>query len=403
MITFSDRLKFSRMLEDKHSIFRQFWDIGALQFSDKVKTACISFDKTGKELNFVCNKKFWDSLDDYTKVFITSHEMLHVLLNHGKRMLIHKNDENSNIAMDLVVNHMLINKFNFNRELLSFDWREYCWVDTVFEDVPPDNKSYEYYYNIIPDDVNLNLMDDHGIMSIGGEIVNDHEDILKELGENLDSSDFDDTLRGLLQDFSVGDGIGEWVDIHPPKLEIKRKWEKVLKPTSKKTVYGFNTFESWVRTNPRIQLDEDIFIPTDVTMESYFVKYEMTDVWLFLDCSGSCSKYQNRFITASKTLNAHKFNCRYFTFNTDCKEIPNSFSKIYANGGTNFKCIESSIQNIINAEAVKYPYVFVITDGETSEEVSPQFPDKWHFFLTENPKTDKIHKMSTIHRLNDFE
>src|SRR3546814_18475794 len=51
-------------------------------------------------------------------------------------------------------------------------------------------------------------------------------------------------------------------------------------------------------------------------------------------------------------------------------------------GGTRFDIIEKNIQKIMGIEKSAYPEgVFLITDGVGSS-VTPEFPDRWHWFLT---------------------
>lgn len=428
MVEFEDRLEIARLLERSHSIFRQFWDIGTptLTNSAGMDSACVAFDKEGNNVAFLWDETFWGKLDLYTRAFIAGHEMLHVILNHGKRMLTHKDDKRSNKAMDIVVNHLLVNDFGFEREKLCIDWEKYCWVDTLFslENQPADNKSYEFYYNLLKEheDDGMQgggqLMDNHGVAIDGldGKLSpNDMSKIAGDLQEYLSASDFDKKLKDIIDEHGeeddqklAGKGIGAWVDIHGKlKRKIIRKWETIVSPTRKRRVYDFHTFDTWIRDNKRMsdfmEDEPDIFLETEVNMEGYHFQKKYIDVWFFLDYSGSCKSLAPRFISAATSLDLNKFKVSTFTFDTECKQVEGDFRKIFGGGGTNFTCIEEKIQSKIQDDEVPHPEaVFIITDG-FGTNVSPERPERWHWFLTEYHTVDHIPSASKQYSLNDFE
>jgi predicted metal-dependent peptidase len=92
------------------------WELGKPVFTNVIDIAAVSFDEQGDVLLFSFNPDFWDKLSVYERQFIISHECLHVILNHGLRVFNAKNKDFANIAADIVVNHMLVNKFAFLRE-----------------------------------------------------------------------------------------------------------------------------------------------------------------------------------------------------------------------------------------------------------------------------------------------
>lgn len=427
MITFEDRLEIAKVLENSNSLFRQFWDIGTptlTKSTQLTKTACVAFDLKGNNIAFLWNEDFWNSLDVYTRAFIAGHEMLHVLLSHGRRMLLRKDDEKSNGALDIVVNHLLVDGFGFDREKLCIDWTKYYWVDTVFKDdvIPPTNKSYEHYYNLMNSPENRSdggkgkeLMDGHGVEfnDEDGICPNAQSKICEELSEFLTVDDFDDTVKDVIKEHGeqeldprAGTGIGAWIDFNPspPKKTIK-KWEKILKPTRKRLVYDYNDCNSWIRENKRLapflEEDTDIFLETEVEMESYYYEKKAVEIWFFLDYSSSCVEYYDRFYNAVTTLNQNKFDVKKYTFDTKAVELTNP-NKIYGGGGTKFQCIEDKILEDIS-KGSEYPEsVFIITDGYGGK-VKTRHPERWHWFMTDRSTDKHIPQESTTYKLKDFE
>ena len=123
--------------------------MGKPVFSDQIDTAAVKFNKHGQFIEFIFNKKFYDSLDLKNKLFVICHEALHLILNHGLRGKDSNNRTAANASMDVVVNHLLVNKFGFIREKIK-DQDKYCWVDTLFKNKKniSSDESFEFYYNL---------------------------------------------------------------------------------------------------------------------------------------------------------------------------------------------------------------------------------------------------------------
>jgi hypothetical protein len=144
-------LSISRALMQHHAIFDRMWGMGKPVFTDKIATAAVYFDKVGESIEFKLNPDFWKTQTDVQKQFVISHECLHVILYHGIRTctLTESEAKNANLALDIIVNHALVDRFGFKREEIDPE-NKYCWVDTVFKDNPPESgKYYEYYYNLL--------------------------------------------------------------------------------------------------------------------------------------------------------------------------------------------------------------------------------------------------------------
>jgi len=403
----------SQILEEHHSLFYQFWSLGKPVFVDNIKTAAVCFDKTGAVLQFCFNRKFWNSCDKYERAFIIGHEALHVIFNHGYRAFDLKNKDIANIAADLVVNHTLVDNFNFDRSKLKFD-KDLCWVDTIFK--PKDNiaagLSLEEYIIILNKliktiDVSIGSIDDHsGLPNITSE---QFQDIIEQLDEKMTPEE-KESIQGVLEDKTEGPpggkfagvGTGGWSFVNVGKVKKKQKWETVIKKWSQKYNDDTDDVEQWTRKNRRIFLFDsgNILLPSEIEHDK--TTEGKINVFFFQDTSGSCWHLKDRFFKAARSLPEERFNVRMFCFDTNVFETDINSNKIYGGGGTSFSIIESRIQKLIRDEKINYPEaVFVISDGYGTT-VNPQFPKKWYWFLSVN-YTHCIPKESNIFMLQNYE
>lgn len=216
--------RISYALEDFHGVFYQMWDMGYPHLTFEIPTAAVRFDKEGNQIEFMFSPIAWQKLDLYTKAFVVAHECLHAMLNHGIRSKDCPIPHLANVALDIVVNHMLINKFGFNRASLDLsplvegvkdengnqvphknergDDIVLCWIDTVFGSRQGEikrNKPFEYYYALLEENVVVVPMCGGGGKgnckyrikgggeggdgeAMGGQVLDDHE-FLKDFGE----------------------------------------------------------------------------------------------------------------------------------------------------------------------------------------------------------------------------
>lgn len=202
-----ERAKMARALEKHHAVFERIWRISRILMTDhpKLPTAGVLFNKEGKCVDFVVNKKFWESLNHTNREFVLCHECMHISLNHG-----HRTQEMNksfakivNWAQDVVINHGLVNLYGFNQDEIDpvrvvmvpkmefkqdeegngvfrpvldedgevireeklddegkpIESRGYCWVETCFPDSSeeiPDDENFEYYFNRLKEDMDGN-------------------------------------------------------------------------------------------------------------------------------------------------------------------------------------------------------------------------------------------------------
>lgn len=395
-------------MEHHHALFYKLWELGYPIFTDSVETAAVQLNGANV-VNFLFNPDFWSSLTDYERQFVICHECLHVILNHGVR--VKKMTDTVNQALDVVVNHTLVNRFGFDRSKLSMG-KSLCWVDTIWPGQNmPDNESFEYYIQRFPKNGSkAELLDSHeGLDGISGEALNE---VLKSLGKSL--SDLEKQSLGDLIEKHFAQEEGEnttqeagtsagssWLIVQPPVIR-KKKWESIIKKWSKKYDRAeFNDIEQWARINRRFAaLTDDLLLPTE--MEEEHEEEGKIKVWFFQDTSGSCRNLAKRFFAAARSLNPKRFDVKMCCFDTKVYETTLESGKLYGFGGTYFHILENYVQAETKKNNEKYPEaIFVITDGYGSS-IQPEQPKSWYWFLS-TKFSNYIPKECNIFNLKDFE
>lgn len=463
----------SRKLEDKHSVFYKFWEVGKPYFTYMAATAAVAFDaKTGQYVSFVFNPEFWKWLgekkdektgkvktDSYSRLFVIGHEMLHLILRHGLRTKDCDNHIMANICLDVVVNHLLVDKFGFDRKKVKGS-EEVCWLDTVFTKengytgpVPEKNKAFEYYYLLAKKyfpksgggkgekgegqgqgqkgdgqgEGMPQLVDNHDGLS-----PEDVDELLKEMNETL-SDEEKKELQGMIEEHCQADdggpdhkgekgngadgakggkeagksGQGIWTFANVGKVKTKKKWETVIKKwASMKMSVQMRDTEQWARVNRRFVAVEQqtggLMIPTEMETEDRFEDEDMIEVILFQDTSGSCAHLVDRFFKAGLSLPPERFKVTYCGFDTSVYEVDVKNRKLRVGGGTSFSILEAYVQKKIkDGTFKKYPTCFCITDG-AGDTINPEKPELWYFFLSENYRSC-IPEKCNILMLRDYE
>lgn len=378
-----------------HDIFLSLWKMGKPSFTQSVDTAAVTFDEQGNCLSFLFNPEFWDSIDSYTKSFIICHECLHVILNHGYRM---KSCDSllANYALDVAVNHMLVNSFGFDRNRVN-NAESLCWVDTVFKDkVVPDDKNFEYYYMLLEDELGnmpkfeFVLVDSHTglpIDNIARKLMGDKWEEDYDLGDEIigelpvdDPGGFGSPGEALVE----GNYQKTFID---KKEQAKEFWNKILKSMEKKIVSKTNT-QFTFRNRRFSTLDKSFLLPSDFEVETKVLK---ADVYMFLDCSGSCAHLCSSFFDLANSIDKEKYNVKLFSRTTAVNElIKKSETEWFAprvGGSDDYRCIEKYIQGQLNKKKIdKYPIVVHFTDGHDCSGimVNPARPDMWYWLLSTN-------------------
>ena len=428
-ISSEEWLEISLALEPHHAVFYKVWQMGKPVFNEKIETAAVQFDENGDFIWFHFNPTFWKRMQFKDKLFVICHEALHIVLNHGIRTKdAGMNHRATNVALDIVVNHSLVNNFGFTRTNIEGQ-EDYCWVDTVFagrKSLPPDNEMYEYYYNLFDkvygdfgmgegDGDGPGLVDEHDMM---GEESGNWGKVIDKLNESLSEEEKESLKQTVNKHFEkekpnkkdpqkntpAGTGTGgQWVFAGVTKVKKKKKWETVIKKWSKKyLIEKDRDHEQWARINRRmVMLPKDMFLPTEMEIDDDREKTRIK-VWFFLDTSGSCWGLKDRFFTAALSLPTERFDVRLFCFDTTVQETTLESRKIYGGGGTSFSILEAEIQKELQKGGHYPEAVFVITDGY-GDQIKPAHPNKWYWFITAGGTQNYIDKTCNFFRLEDFE
>lgn len=410
-------------LQQYHSLFYQLAVVGEPVITDAVPTAAVSFDRAGNFLSFLFNPDFLEKLSWEEIKFICCHEMLHILLEHGIRARDNKlNREIANIAMDVVINHSLIDNFGFLRgdlQYLDSDDCGICTIDRTFKDIDPktgpilEDRNFEYYYNKIAQNAekmevagvfsgpNNGALDDHGSLpqmtkeefeKMLEEALGDKEKA-KELAEKLQESNSKEAGKG------PGAELFNAAYKYAPK---KRRWESIV-ASIRKTKIRMGEIDEYQWSNPdrRFATMPHTFLLPSVN-DTETEGPTKWDLWLFQDVSGSCVSYYERFVKAARSIPTDVFNVKFHVFDDGVKEVSLKQDRYPCGGGTCFDTIEKYILKNSVKKGLRYPrLVFIITDGYGTT-VNPQQPKNWFWFLTENYK-EYIPKDSKSFLLNDFE
>jgi len=443
--------RISNDLDEYHALFHMLWKMGRPTFSTAVPTACVSWDREFRRPRWMFNPDFWLSLDHYNRVWVIAHEMLHLVLNHGARFKDAEAQNVVNVATDIVINHMTVNKFGFHRSKIK-NADNYCWVDTTFKKQDPanpisDDKHVEFYLKklekMIPPDMEISIgpgsgqpgdgegsggmpstVDDHDSMPS----AKDAKEFFKEVDDGLtpeEKADIRDVIEKHYQpdekDGKSGDGksdevnqtrgdsgTGAWtfIDIDRKKIKKKRKWETViLEWCRKKLRPEIKGVERWGRKHRRMSAIDSgrLRLPSEMDVDSFIVEKYKLRLLFFLDVSGSCSSMSERFFKAALSLPEDRFETEFFCFNTQVFPVDKEERKLKVGGGTSFDIIEDAVQKWSAENKSKYAdAVFIITDGY-GNNVSPEKPERWFFFLSNFHSLHCIPAESHTFMLSDYE
>lgn len=406
MISDDEYLDLLQSLERHHAIFYQLWEMGRPVFTEAVDTAAVSFDLQNQHLAFKFNPRFWENLDEYSRLFVIAHEALHVLLNHGRRSASPETDADArdlNVAMDVTVNTQLITSFGFRRECLHERiGRAGCFKDTVFgHDHDVRFNHFEHIYRQIAtvdvEQLELWCFDDHdGLDDIPDEFV----DELCDRATRRMSPGEAEQLNEALDDSSAGDYTPTATMVAPDEpAEVNEKWAEVIDRWVERNEPTDEIEERWERPSRRLQsLGGSLMLPREEIIESF----DKPRAVFFVDTSGSCHKFARRFMRCVDTIPHHLFDVDLYCFDTLVYPIDLDDRRLRGFGGTSFHPLEYQLKKEAR-RGTEYPQgVFVLTDGWGSP-VEPAHPGRWHWFLTEDGTDRYIPAESQQYWLADFE
>ncbi len=379
-------------LEGYHDIFSTLWEMGMPVFTDSVSTAAIVFSSSGEPIQFLFNPEFWAELPGYDREFVVCHEMLHVILNHGFRSVSLPEQNVANVAADLTVNHLLVSRFGFVRELLR-DWESLVWVETVFRDsssIPPSTLTFEEFYELIRRSFRVRycrLADEHLFLpgTNSGSLSNPRaakevDALLQDLGSVLLEDLAAQLGREAEKTVQRGDDIvGLTMKVAQP-VPPKIPWEAIVrrrcKPSSEPRVVP-----GWVLPDRRFTAVTGILPPGFSTLTGRHHEKRRQKCVFFLDASGSVWDLRDRFFAVAASLPEKEYEVVLCSFDCSVYLLDIKKPEVKGGGGTSFAILEKWIVSKLGGA---YPdVVFVLTDG-MGDVVRPKLPERWHWPLTMN-------------------
>jgi hypothetical protein len=396
-------------------------DMAVPEFSKEIDTACVIFNGDNENYKFLINEEFWNKLNFFSKSFLISHEIMHVLLKHGKRgkQFLNSIDEKNkshnllNVCMDISINEILLRELDFTKDLLNFP-QDGCFVNTVFKpnDILNENivddESFDYYYHLYTKLYGLKepppTLDDHSTFSSENKPSNkkDNETDFDDAEQSNEEDIIDSLLEGE-EDFFSSDSHGSEEEASH-SINIKSKsledYFKISIKSSSKMKIKYKEKHVWHGYNRRISpimssIDPKISIPS--TMKQPNNKKEKHKILIYLDTSYSCFQESNNLLTLAANLPDSKFDIQLFSFSNSVQEVKQDKYNTYTlsnKGATNILAVCNHANNLLSNE--KFDAVFVLTDAEfLSLKISDFFDyKKWFFFII--PFPNRPHITNTI-------
>jgi len=432
-------------LEKYETIFCEIFRYGEPQFTYDIPTAALQF--VGKDLTplkFIFNPDFWDSMTKYQRAFVVCHECLHSILEHGKRAryLMSKNIPMPilNVAMDLAINHLLVNAFGFERDKLGafgssgkvdpnvdpnvvkddseedHKLGQGCWVNTVFDRPVPDNMSFEeYYQELLKGDNNLSkfMCDVHWFMSNDGSGVKLEdlpESIANSIREQMKEASSEKSEKSLKDKIEQSQGCGSTGDFfvevnRAKKVRASKKWERIINYYKRKGRDVADDLQ-WIKQSKLASyFPKNIALPHDDATEDPNFSKKRIRIALFLDVSGSCTEYKTHFLRGAESIPDKRFDKKMFVFADSCAEMKKGQNQYNVGGGTVFDSINHKVNELVRDH--KAPdLIFVITDGQSSGDYANYaLANKYNWFIIDGESHNAGYKEGlpgTTHNLEDF-
>jgi predicted metal-dependent peptidase len=386
-------------LKAYHPIFSYFFGMSYVDWDKTIPTACIEFDReSGAPLGYKINPVFFDGLNDITKKFVIIHETLHVILNHGYRsrgLDKQYNSSDINKAMDIVINHMIVNNFGIVRSQIN-DWEKWCWVDTVFDEPLAtnlsDKLSFQTYLRYMKENETNSPENtgDHSNLP-GFDIKGDVEKMVEEAIENTsgiggegNEEEYNSTVREAEQKFREGEnnnyGVGGNFSIRIGKklttsVKPSQKWVEVVKTLSGR---GKDKDLNWAkRHRNHTLLPRDIILPKEDVGENFGRKRKII---VYVDVSYSCKDLFEYFHSVARSIPKKWFKMQSNVFSNNVIEVDYNKHIDVIHAGTNIQAVIDDANDINQID-----HVFVITDMEFDESAlnNIKLPKNWSFFYPE--------------------
>lgn len=402
-------------LQKYHSIFKKVVEVSHIKFVDTpaMPTACIYHRKGDGVPTIMINETFWKELSTTRRLWVITHECLHSLLGHcGVRSLGAKDHATANKMQDNIINQMTVEKFGFKRSEIDPE-NIFCWFDRYFDKSVPTHLPFEHYYMLMeqnPNGGNGVLPQGNGN---GGEVMDIHipsdpaawEEFIEKMKSRMTPQEIEQMKK--LEEKMNGSRSGTQIwDFSDLKVKKTKKWESVIKEwIAKKVAMLPKPQTNWYNTNRRnVLLPKDNFLPAEEEKDKNDFEKDKANLLFFLDVSGSCVEYAERFIKAAFSIPEDKFNVDLFCFDTEVHAVDRKKKELVGGGGTSFREIPETVARIAKERDVNENkfYVWILTDGY-GDSIDPQIPKNWYWFLTEGSSKEYIHEKSHTYNLGDYQ
>ena len=371
---------YSYIEEREPLFFKEVLRIGYVEFSFNVRTASAIVKKSEdrvSELQFLFNPRFYASITYPERAFVTCHETLHFFLEHPERCQAFADRELANIAADIIVNDILLEKTKINVMPRGVTGKSVLGYSSV-------GMSLEEVYKILESQVIEHveelfklLLGDHDFWRVIVVAASEDGTTLTSIRslEGTENDSFEAKMqRGQRQ--TDKPGRAEARNEHCVQTtRLTTYWEKFLTENADKE------HESWLPNRKCYSYYPKIVLPSIRIIEE-----EKKDLLIALDRSGSVKPQEiNLFASLIQDIPHQKWNATFVLFNTSVvqmkkEEILGKTIKI--GGGTSFEALSKWV-----GEMKKYPsQIFVLTDGDGgSANVPRKFMDRWHWVISRDP------------------
>ncbi|MFA7407697.1 MAG: VWA domain-containing protein [Anaerolineaceae bacterium] len=397
-------------------LFEVAQDLVLPTFSTSIPTAAVIFAEEGsdKNIHFLFNPDFWNSLTKVEKTFVFIHEVLHVLLRHGSRGTefmqsleeAQRNQKLLNVAMDIVINEIILEQYlpDYPLSLMPVLQNIACTVNTVFKEKAAAierGKAFFYYYMKLLEDPELSQslggsMDEHIFLEVDAETMEAIEKAVSAIQEAISGASPGDAGDDQIEDGGSTPGKGFNDQDTSPETQ-----KKVVRETPKEKLDHYlnvtlaskfggkqprpKITANWYTMNRRSYLP---LMGTGMNLPVYqeeIKKVGKHHLVIYCDVSGSVDRYSNIFMNLIMGLPDSKYEVDVFAWANYVKAVDmKGDTPIYTSPGygTNILQVLSHYKN--NYKKDEADAVIVLTDGEYTnitrkEEAEYQ---KWVFFMT---------------------
>jgi len=407
-------------------------NMGNPQWDSTIPTACVSVpvDLTDlRNFSFRFNPSFAKTLDVDELAFVAAHETLHIVLNHLALSKTYADKHLFNIAADCVINDWLEDQcFNVPDWVMTGDKQVgfNCARVTVSEvynalqhrqrqgDDPQAGEPGEGSQNGSEGPQSDPQGDGQKGQSSGGgqgdeqqqeqapsggSLVDDHDWIHNsdQRQEGIAEAASDQTakpseIESAKADDPGGNGGGMGVNsggagrAFQPDATVTLAWEKLLTKVNPDVFKGAQVRSTWHR-QPRRLLNSNTRLPERTHVDPTRIgKAHKPAIVVALDTSGSIQQSDvTKFLNLARSIPQQKIKVFPITFTRSARTIDLDNPQ-YVDGGTEFGCIETHIQQHVVGELKHYPKsVVVITDGcglFQSNQVEEKNRKNWTWLYT---------------------